>query len=141
VPTQTETPAPTLTPTITLTPSETPLAYAPGNVFAISLGTPQSFALKGHAAPLRYDDFVQDDFDSTTLDSAWTWDEPLSGPSWSLTDNPDSFQFTVPGGYEHWENVNNAPSLQRTDMEIVTLPLKPISNLKQIAPAAAINLA
>ncbi|MBI5952480.1 MAG: hypothetical protein HY865_12555 [Chloroflexi bacterium] len=127
-----ETPLPTPTPTLEETETPTPEATATeepvptatatsmsrlpgGNTFAVSFANPQSARL----LPLRADTFgdvTLDEFDATTLDSAWTWVEPLAGPSWSLTDEPDSFQFTLPPDYDHWEGVNTAPSLQRTDM-------------------------
>lgn len=39
-----------------------------------------------------------DEFDSETLASAWEWNTPEAGPTWSLTENPGFFQFMVPAG-------------------------------------------
>jgi RHS repeat-associated protein len=86
-----------------------------GNTFAISLAKPLTF----DRLPARTDTFTDvmlDEFDSTELDSDWIWVEPLEGPSWSLSNNPGFFQFTVPPGHESWSDSNTAPSLQRSDM-------------------------
>jgi RHS repeat-associated protein len=66
--------------------------------------------------PLQYDSVTVDEFDSDTLDSAWTWTAPLTGPTWSLTDNPGFFQFKLPSGSDYGLSDNTAPSLRRDDI-------------------------
>jgi RHS repeat-associated protein len=70
----------------------------------------------GITVSTQYDSVSVDKFDSTTLDSAWTWLEPQAGPSWSLTNKPSFFQFTLPPGFDYLDGVNTAPSLRRIDM-------------------------
>lgn len=59
-----------------------------------------------------------DNFATTTLDPAETSRIPLAGPTYSLSNDPGTFQWVVPNdqAYDHWTTVDQAPQLRRTDM-------------------------
>ena len=80
--TSTPTPTPTATVTPTLTPTPTPTSIPSGHT---------------------------DEFNSATLDSAWSWVRQDSA-NWSLTENPGSMRIKCQSG-DLWGGMNNAKNL------------------------------
>jgi len=48
--------------------------------------------------PVQYDSIIEDEFDSETLDSAWTWFAE-GGEGWSLTNDPGFLQIIQPSNF------------------------------------------
>lgn len=58
---------------------------------------------------------ITDDFNGP-LGSQWTWNLPVSGPTYSF--NGGNFRMSLPSSaiYDQWTAIDNAPKLYRTDM-------------------------
>jgi hypothetical protein len=63
---------------------------------------------------------VHDDFDTSTLDNAWTWHALQAGASYSLTEISSRFRIVVPAGdtnYDNWWEEDNTAQLRRSDLQ------------------------
>lgn len=74
-----------------------------------------------------------DDF-AGPLDSEWTWEAPLAGPTYSLQD--DKFVLDIPdtGIYDNWDFIDEAPKLVRTNIGSGDFTIETKLNLAQYEP-------
>ena len=78
-----------------------------GFVVAMTFGLFAALTLRSDAQS-TYDD----EFSSSVLDTKWLWIDPNGDCSWSLTDYPGNFTFTVPDGNDlFWYENYDAPRL------------------------------